>query len=220
MPTPSVENYLKAVYHLQSRRDSRVKTKEIADQLDISLPSVTSMLKSLGEEGMVDYQPYKGARLTDSGAKAALRVIRNHRLIEVFLVQTLGYTWDEVHDEAERLEHAVSEKLVGRIDEFLGNPKFDPHGDPIPTAEGEIHRPEAMPLSDATPGSRYRVERVLDQEPEVLRYLEKIGLTPSETFEVLEVLSFDGQMFLSVDGEDATVSRSLASRLLVTELSA
>ena len=218
MPTPSVENFLKAVYHLQSQRDSRVKTKEIAERLDISLPSVTSMLKSLGEEGMVDYRPYRGARLTDAGAKAALRVIRNHRLIEVFLIQTLGYGWDEVHDEAERLEHAVSEKLVSRIDEFLGNPKFDPHGDPIPTAEGEIHRPEAMPLSDAMPGSRYRVERVLDQDPEVLRYLDKVGLTPSETLAVREILSFDGQMFLEVDGQEATISRSLASRLLVAEL--
>jgi DtxR family Mn-dependent transcriptional regulator len=197
---------------------SRVKTKELAERLEISLPSVTSMLKTLAEEGMVNYRPYKGARLTEAGTKAALRVIRNHRLIEVFLIQTLGYSWDEVHDEAERLEHAVSEKLVSRIDEFLGCPKFDPHGDPIPTAEGEIHRPETMPLSDATPGSRYRVERVLDQEPDVLRYLDKIGLTPSETFEVVEILSFDGQMFLKVDGVDATISRSLASRLLVADI--
>ncbi|MFW5968768.1 MAG: metal-dependent transcriptional regulator, partial [Persicimonas sp.] len=126
---------------------------------------------------------------------------------------------DEVHDEAERLEHAVSEKLVTRIDEFLGEPRFDPHGDPIPTAEGEMHRPDTMPLSDATPGGCYRVERVLDQEPEVLRYLDKIGLTPSEHFEVVEILSFDGQMFLEVDGEDAVISRSLASRLLVAEAS-
>jgi DtxR family transcriptional regulator, Mn-dependent transcriptional regulator len=218
MPTPSVENYLKAVYHLETREDERVKTKQIAQKLDISLPSVTSMLKSLGEEGLVDYRPYHGARLTDSGTKAALRVIRNHRLIEVFLVQTLGYSWDEVHDEAERLEHAVSEELVSRIDDFLGQPKFDPHGDPIPTAEGEVHRPEAMPLSDATPGSRYRVERVLDQEPEVLRYLDKIGLTLATIFEVREVLSFDGQMFLELDGADAAISRSLASRLLVAEV--
>ncbi len=220
MPTQSVENYLKAVYHLQSDvdHDDRVKTKEMAEQLDISLPSVTSMLKSLAEEGLVDYRPYRGVRLTETGIKAALRVIRNHRLIEVFLVHTLGYGWDEVHDEAERLEHSVSEKLVSRIDDFLGHPKFDPHGDPIPSAEGEIHRPEAMPLSDAIPGSQYRVERVLDQEPEVLRYLDKIGLTPSETFEVVEILSFDGQMFLDIDGEHAAISRSLASRLLVTEL--
>lgn len=218
MPTTSVENYLKAVYHLQSQREERVKTKEIAERLDISLPSVTSMLKSLAEEGLVDYMPYKGVRLTPAGTKAALRVIRNHRLIEVFLMQTLGFSWDEVHDEAERLEHAVSEMLVTRIDEFLGHPKFDPHGDPIPTADGEVHRPETIPLSDALAGSRYRVERVLDQEPEVLRHLEKIGLTPSATLRVEEILSFDGQMFLEIDGEEAAISRSLASRLLVTAI--
>ncbi len=218
MPTTSVENYLKAVYHLQSQHDERVKTKEIAERLDISLPSVTSMLKSLSDEGLVDYVPYRGVRLTERGAKAALRVIRSHRLIEVFLVQTLGFSWDEVHDEAERLEHAVSDLLMARIDEFLGHPKFDPHGDPIPTADGEIFRPEAMPLSDAAVGARYRVERVLDQEPAVLRYLDQIGLTPSETFQVVDVLSFDGQMFLDIGGEPASISRSLASRLLVNEI--
>lgn len=216
MPTTSVENYLKAIYHLQTGREDRVKTKEVAEQLDISLPSVTSMLKSLAEEGLVDYRPYRGARLTDDGRAEALKVIRSHRLIEVFLVNTLGYSWDEVHDEAERLEHAVSEELVSRIETFLGHPKFDPHGDPIPTADGEIHRPEATPLSEAAESDQLRVERVLDQEPEVLRYLERIGLTPNATFEVVEVLPFDGQMFLRVDDEDASISQVLASRVLVT----
>ena len=217
MPTISVENYLKTIYQLQDERDDRVKTKEVAEELDISIPSVTNMLKSLSEEGLVDYKPYRGARLTEEGRKAALKVIRNHRLIEVFLVRTLGYSWDEVHDEAERLEHAVSDTLVSRIDAFLGHPKYDPHGDPIPTAEGEVHRPEAMPLSEAEEGMRLRVERTLDQEPEVLRYLDRIGLTPNAVFEVVEVLPFDGQMFLEVDDDDATISHALASRLLVTE---
>jgi DtxR family Mn-dependent transcriptional regulator len=174
------------------------------------------MLKSLAEEGLVDYRPYRGARLTDDGRAEALKVIRSHRLIEVFLVNTLGYSWDEVHDEAERLEHAVSEELVSRIETFLGHPQFDPHGDPIPTADGEIHRPEATPLSEAEENDQLRVERVLDQEPEVLRYLERIGLTPNSTFEVVEVLPFDGQMFLRVDDEDASISQVLASRVLVT----
>ena len=216
MPTVSVENYLKAVYHLQGPAVRRVKTKELAEQLDISLPSVTSMLKSLAAEELVDYKPYKGARLTDTGTREALKVIRNHRLVELFLVRTLGYSWDEVHDEAERLEHAVSAKLAARIEEFLAFPKFDPHGDPIPTADGRITRPEAQPLSDVDAGQTVRVERVIDQEPEVLRYLDEIGLIPSTVVSVIDVLSFDGQMFLEIDERDATISRTLASRLLVT----
>ncbi|MBA2663025.1 MAG: metal-dependent transcriptional regulator [Bradymonadaceae bacterium] len=219
MPTISVENYLKAIYHLQADDpESRVKTKALAKQMEISLPSVTNMLKSLAGEGLVEYQPYKGARLTEQGNRAALKVIRNHRLIEVFLVQTLDYSWDEVHAEAERLEHAISDMLAERIDKFLAHPRFDPHGDPIPTADGEIYRHDAIPLSNAKPQMRVRIERVLDQQPEVLRYLEMIGLTPSVTIEILNVLSFDGQMFIKIDGTEATVSESLASRLLVTQL--
>lgn len=219
MPTISVENYLKAIFHLQSEvPDERVKTKEIAEHLEISLPSVTSMLKSLSDEGLVEYVPYKGAHLTGQGRKMALKVIRNHRLIEVFLVRTLGYSWDEVHAEAELLEHAISDKLAERIDRFLAHPRFDPHGDPIPTADGQIFRHDAIALSDAEVGMRVRIERVLDQQPEVLRYLEKIGLTPSATLEVAEVLPFDGQMLLTIEGLKASVSASLASRLLVTRL--
>jgi DtxR family Mn-dependent transcriptional regulator len=221
MPTISVENYLKAIYHLQSHGEERVKTKDLAERLGISLPSVTSMLKSLAKDGLVDYRAYQGARLSEAGNRAALRVIRNHRLIEVFLVQTLGFNWDEVHEEAERLEHAVSETLVSRIDDFLGHPKFDPHGDPIPTADGQIHRPETIPLHEAALGARCRLERVLDQQPEVLRYLDKIGLTLNKTFSVVEVLSFDGQIFVEIHDADprrAAISHSLASRLLVNEI--
>ncbi|RAL23570.1 hypothetical protein DL240_05270 [Lujinxingia litoralis] len=216
MPTISVENYLKAVFHLQGEARERVKTKALADHLDISLPSVTGMLKSLADEGLVDYVPYRGALLTEQGRKMALRVIRNHRLIEVFLVHTLDYSWDEVHAEAERLEHAVSDTLVERIDCALGYPRFDPHGDPIPTADGEILRRESMALSAVVAGQTVRVERVLDQTPEVLRYLDRIGLRPGGVVRVREVLSFDGQMFLTVNGSDVSVSESLAARMLVT----
>lgn len=219
MPTISVENYLKAIYHLQGDEPAgRVKTKELADHLELTLPSVTNMLKSLSDDGLVEYQPYRGARLTERGERIALKVIRNHRLIEVFLVQTLDYTWDEVHAEAERLEHAISDTLAERIDKFLSHPRFDPHGDPIPTAEGKIYRHDAIPLSEARPAMQVRIERVLDQQPEVLRYLEKVGLTPSVMLEVVEVLPFDGQMFLRVDGRETAISESLASRLLVTEV--
>lgn len=215
MPTISAENYLKAIYHLQ-RRHTKVKTKDIADRLDVSQPSVSSMLQSLSSEGLVEHKPYKGTRLTDAGERAALMVIRKHRLIEMFLVETLGYSWDEVHDEAEQLEHSVSDDLAQRIDDFLGNPQFDPHGDPIPTADGQVFHRDSMPLAEAEPAARVRITRVLDQQPDVLRHLTKLGLTPNAEIEVVEVLPFDGQMTLRVSDSQATISRTLASRLLVT----
>lgn len=215
MPTTSVENYLKAIYHLQTRH-GKVKTKDIAARLDVSLPSVSSMLQSLAGEGLVQHKPYKGAKLTDDGVIAALQVIRKHRLIEMFLVETLGFSWDEVHAEAELLEHAVSDKLAQRVDDFLGNPQFDPHGDPIPTADGQVFHRDAIPLNEAQPPDKFRITRVLDQQPDVLRHLTKLGLTPNAGIEVLEVLPFDGQMTLRVDDSEATISRTLASRLLVT----
>ena len=218
MPTVSVENYLKAIYHLEGQGDERVKTKQLADELDISHSSVTSMLKTLGRDGLVDYEPYKGARLTDEGVHSALKVIRNHRLIEIFLVKTLDFDWDEVHDEAERLEHSMSDKLADRIDEFLGRPKFDPHGDPIPTAEGEITDLDGVPLDEVDAGQRARIKRVLDQDPEVLRYLDSIGLTPNTEIAIEEVVPIDGQMSIRVGDETQSVSKTLASRLLVTDV--
>ena len=218
MPTISVENYLKAIFSHQTGEEGLVKTKEIAAALEVSLPSVSGMIKNLADEGMVDYEPYRGVRLTEKGRRAALRVIRNHRLIEVFLVQTLGYTWDEVHNEAERLEHAVSDTLVERIDAFLNYPRFDPHGDPIPTAEGEIHRRQLPTLAETEAGREVKVERVLDQAPEVLKYLDRVGLRPGAILEVREILPFDGQMFLFVRGDEVVISRTLASKLLVTTL--
>lgn len=218
MPTISVENYLKAIFSRQGDENRRVKTKEIADHLEISLPSVSGMIKGLAEGGLVDYEPYKGVRLTDVGRKMALRVIRNHRLIEVFLVQTLGYRWDEVHAEAERLEHAVSDRLVERIDAFLEFPRLDPHGDPIPTADGLLHRREMIPLRETREGMEVRLERVLDQTPEVLRYLERIGLTLGATLRIREILGFDGQMFLEIGENEATISASLAGKMLVIPL--
>lgn len=219
MPTISVENYLKAIYQHQQRGGERVKTKEVADHLEISLPSVTSMLKSLAREGLVDYQRYHGVTLTEAGRLLALSVIRKHRLIELFLVDTLDYTWDEVHNEAERLEHAISDELAQRIERYLGSPRFDPHGDPIPTADGQIFPHEAIPLDQADVGVKLRVKRVLDQDPEVLRYLERVGLTPQTDCTIQEVLPFDGQMFLVLDGDrHVSLSNALATRLLVTPL--
>lgn len=216
MPTISVENYLKTIYHLEQRHGGRVKTKSIAERLEISLPSVTSMLKSLGQEELVDYRRYKGVRLSERGRQLALKVIRKHRLVELFLVQTLEYSWDEVHAEAERLEHAVSDELAARIERYLAYPRFDPHGDPIPTAEGEVLESRAVPLEQVMPGSRVRVERVLEQDPAVLRYLEQVGMTPGQRAQVTQVLPFDGQMFVQLDGAgQLPLSQELTSRILV-----
>lgn len=218
MPTTSTENYLKVIHARQGEEGRRVKTKEIADELEVSLPSVSGMLKTLAGDGLVEYEPYKGARLTEDGRRMARKVIRNHRLVEVFLVKALDYSWDEVHAEAERLEHAVSDKLVERIEAFLNYPDVDPHGDPIPTAEGELEQPEMMNLCDTTAGQHVRIERVLDQTPEVLRYLDESGLRPGAAVTVEEVLSFDGQMFLRTDDDEISISERLARKMLVTEL--
>ncbi|MEZ4460393.1 MAG: metal-dependent transcriptional regulator [bacterium] len=217
MTTVSVENYLKAIYHMEAQ-GIRATTKAIAEALQVSQPSVTSMLQTLAAEDFVTYQPYKGAHLRERGTLAALRVIRKHRLIEMFLVETLGYTWDEVHAEAENLEHAVSDILAERIDAFLDNPRFDPHGDPIPTADGEVHHRELIPLHETPPGLTVRLARVLDQNPDVLRHLAKIGLIPEAHVTVVDVLPFDGQMTLRIGADETPVSRSLASRLLVSEI--
>jgi DtxR family Mn-dependent transcriptional regulator len=221
MPTISVENYLKTLYHLESRTERRVSTTELASHMNLSLPSTTNMLKSLAESGFVDYRPYKGATLTLSGRAHALKVIRNHRLIEAFLVSTLGYTWDEVHEEAEAMEHAISEKLADRIDAFLGHPEFDPHGDPIPRF-GSVSKRSGYCLYDGPSApATVIIIRVLNQDPEVLRYLTNVGLVPGVSVTVRERMPFDGPLVLQIDdnSNDVVLSRTLARDLLVEELS-
>lgn len=223
MPTISVENYLKAIYHLDPLGESLVKNKAIAERLEISLPSVTAMLKSLSDEELVSYTRYKGVSLTPEGRSQALKVIRKHRLIELFLVNTLDYSWDEVHIEAERLEHAVSEDLASRIEEFLGHPRVDPHGDPIPTADGQVLSSHAIPLSQCVPPCSLSVERVLDQSPDLLRYLKGLHIMPGEIIEVTHIQDFDGQVSLrTTTGSSDTVitlTQTTASRILVAAVS-
>lgn len=213
MPTVSVENYLKAIWSLQQAAE-RVKTKALADRLHVSPPSATQMLRTLEGMGFVTYTPYQGASLTPEGTRAALQVIRKHRLVEAFLVATLGYAWDEVHDEAERLEHAVSDDLVNRIDAFLSHPEVDPHGDPIPTAAGTIRSHGAGSLSELPDGTSARILRVLDQDPEVLRYLDDRGLVPGARVRVLRREPFDGPLHLDVDGSEHVLSAALAGDLI------
>jgi DtxR family Mn-dependent transcriptional regulator len=216
MPTITVENYLKAIYHLGSEGGARVKTKVLAEHMGVALPSVTSMLKGLSDEGLVEYESYRGASLTGEGRRGALRVIRNHRLIELFLVETLGYTWDEVHDEAELLEHAISDRLASRIDAFLAHPRFDPHGDPIPDASGELHLEAREALASVAAPSRVRFERALDQSPDVLRYLTSLGVEPGVVLDVMGFEPFEGPVRITIRGQHVALGLPLARRMLVT----
>lgn len=214
MPSISTENYLKAVFHLQ-RDSDRVTTSALAEMLGVTHPSATKMIKALAGAGWIDHIPYGGVRLTDAGERAALRVIRKHRLIEVFLVDVLGYGWDEVHDEAERLEHAVSDALADRLDVFLGYPAHDPHGDPIPNSRGELVRRDAVSLAELEAGRPARVTRVLDQDTAVLRYLAEVGVRPDAAVTVIEAMPFEGPLRLRVGDADAVLGRPLARRVLV-----
>jgi DtxR family Mn-dependent transcriptional regulator len=215
MPSDSSENYLKAVFHLQ-RDAARVTTTALAEHLGVTLPSATKMLKTLAAAGWIDHVPYGGARLTPRGEEQALRVIRKHRLIEVFLSETLGYDWDEVHEEAERLEHAVSDDLADRLDAFLGFPARDPHGDPIPSADGTLTRVDSPAVTDLPAGATAVVVRVLDQSADVLRYLGELGIRPGAEIRVAEVMPFDGPVRLVIDDRDAIIGRSIARRIQVT----
>ena len=179
MPTSTVEDYLKQMLLEEERQPgSRVSTGALAAVLGVTPGTVTSMVKTLADSGLVDHEAYAGAALTPAGRQLALHVLRRHRLIELFLVKVLGFDWSEVHTEAERLEHALSDRLVERIDEMLGHPATDPHGDPIPSAAGEVPSAELPSLATVAVGARVTIARVADQEPEFLRFAERLGLRP------------------------------------------
>src|SRR6188472_667459 len=188
-PSSTVENYLKAIFQAQSATSSAeelVPMGQIASALGVAPGTATTMVKTLAESGLVKYEPYAGARLTASGERLAALVVRRHRLIELFLVKVMGMSWTEVHEEAEHLEHAVSDRLIDRIDEMLGRPAVDPHGDPIPDAEGAL-RPEPMQTLLSCPlGEPVTISRVTDQDPEFLRFIERRELKPGTVVQVEE----------------------------------
>jgi DtxR family transcriptional regulator, Mn-dependent transcriptional regulator len=213
----TIENYVKAIYQISAGQDGQAAaTGKLAEALRVSPGTVTSMLKTLSESSLAEYIPYEGARLTDAGRMLALRVLRRHRLIELFLVRTLKLTWDEVHEEAEHMEHAVSDLLIDRIDAFLGYPATDPHGDPIPKADGTVAGSTGRHLSAMRAGSRFRVVRVVDQSPEFLRYLTESGLQLNATGTVVANRSESGTITVEVDGHSTTLAHNVADRLLVT----
>jgi DtxR family Mn-dependent transcriptional regulator len=215
MPTTAVENYLKAVYHLEDGGEALVGTKSIADRLQLAPASVTQKLKALADQGLLEYVPYRGVRLTAEGRREALRTIRNHRLVELFLIRTLGFSWDEVHREAEALEHALSDEVADRIDAFLGFPKFDPHGDPIPAADGTIAEVEHCLLTQIAPGSSARLSRVLDQRPEVLRHLAGLGFQPGVILEIVREEPMNGPLILRIEGSEVVLARAVAGCIMV-----
>lgn len=213
----AIEDYLKTIYTLQSEGD-RASTTQIAKSLEVSSASATNMIKRLAKMGLVDYQSYKGSILTSSGKKIALEIIRHHRLLELYLLEVMGYSWDEVHDEAEKLEHHISERFEDKIANLLDDPTHDPHGDPIPTKEGLIPPMDAHSLVDAEVEGKYIVSRVKDQDPELLRYLEKIGLLPGIKVLIKEKAPFKGPITLWVENEEQVIGNEVARNIFVTEI--
>lgn len=211
--TPSSEDYLKAIYRLSSGEDP-VSTTGLALRLALTPASVSGMVKRLSEQGLVEHSPYRGVRLTTDGRRIALRMLRRHRLIESYLVAFLGYTWDTVHDEAERLEHAVSDGLVERMAAALGNPRFDPHGDPIPDADGQIVDFIHIPLSDVRTGETVTIRRADTGDAGRLRYLASAGLVPGTPVKVVDAQPFQGPMKLDLAGAERIVGHELAALLL------
>jgi DtxR family Mn-dependent transcriptional regulator len=214
MPSEPVENYLKNIYKLQES-EGKVSTTSLSERLGISPPSVTEMIKKLADEGRVTYAPYRGVELTDEGRKQALRIIRRHRLWESFLAEVLGYPWDEIDEEAERLEHSTSERLEQRLDAALGHPRTDPHGDIIPTASGHIDEVSRVSLALVPLGSTVTVLRVSDQNPEILQYAAKLGITPNRKIRVKERIAFDGSLRIEVGKKEQFVSAKLANNIFV-----
>lgn len=218
MPSLTVENYLKSIWQIAATTgSSSVSTGKLAQSLKVSPGTVTSMQKALAEAGLATYRPYEGVSLTEAGQTLALRMLRRHRLIELFLVKTLGLTWDQVHEEAENMEHAVSDFLIDRIDDFLGHPACDPHGDPIPTASGDLRSSgeSSRPLSSVSAGSQVRLVRVLNQDAEFLRYLTESDLTIGATALVEQVNEAAGLVLLRRGDRPVAMGRAAAEQLLV-----
>jgi DtxR family Mn-dependent transcriptional regulator len=210
------ENYAKAIYQLQAVDDEPVGTGAVADRLGVTPASASAMLKRLADDDLVEHSPYRGVRLTPDGEQLALEMIRHHRLIELFLAEVLGMSWDRVHEEAEVLEHHISEELEELIATKLGQPARDPHGDPIPSRELDIEDDRTVALSDLEVGGRGVFERVSDRDPEMLRYLDARGIRPGAAIEVRAREPFEGPIRVSVSGDEHALGTSLARRMRVS----
>jgi DtxR family Mn-dependent transcriptional regulator len=215
--TAPAEDCLKAVYELErASAGAAVTTNDLAHRLALAAASVTGMIKRLAGQGLIDHARYRGVRLTAEGRRTALRTLRRHRVIESYLVSALGFGWDRVHEEAERLEHSASDELVDRMAAALGNPSVDPHGAPIPTRDGGIvEGPAGRALADLAPGEHGRVARVEDEDPDQLRYLDSLGIRPGVEFELVDRAPFGGPLTVNVRGAPRQVGPALAAHIVV-----
>lgn len=213
----AMEDYLRTIYVLGGQ-ESPVNTTALAAALDVTPASVTGMIKRLAELKLVAHEPYRGVVLTETGSKVALEVLRHHRLIELYLAEAFGYSWDEVHEEADRLEHVISEELEARMFAALGHPTHDPHGDPIPTYEGDLPIEAGRPLTELGNGDRAVIRRVLNQDAALLRYLAHLGLVPQTLLEVVQVAPFEGPMTIRVNNSEYALGRELARQIVVDRI--
>lgn len=214
----SIEDYLKGIYRLNGETENFATTNAIAETLGISAPSVTGMLKKLAHARLVKHSPYHGVRLTEAGRSRAVKILRRHRLVELFLQKCLRMSWDEIHQEAEVLEHALSERLESRIDEWLGHPRFDPHGAPIPDAAGNIISRNVLRLSDIETRRDAIVAQVMGQDSELLGYFEERRILPNRRIIVLEKEKFGGSLKVRVSGKIQFVGLKAAQQVLVEQI--
>ena len=215
MLTQAVEDYLKKIYKLQGK--TAVSTTELAQALKVTSASVTNMLKRLAQMKMVEYESYRGVRLTAAGEKIALEIIRHHRLLETYLKEILGYSWDKMHEDAERLEHHISEEFEEKIDALLGYPTHDTHGNPIPTRDLEIAEPVTSPLAQAETGRVVVIHHLSDTDPEMLHHLEDIGLMPQTAVSVVKKAPFKGPLTVRIGKQEKVIGYELANHVFVTE---
>ena len=217
MPSITVENYLKQLYlEQQNRSEELVPMGKLASAMGVVPGTATSMVKALADSGLVSYEPRFGAKLTKGGEQLALHVLRRHRLVELFLVKVLGLDWSEVHDEAEELEHAISEKVLQRIDKLLGHPSVDPHGDPIPSAKGKVSEERLAALPEVESGAKVRIARITNQDPPFLQFLDRSGLKPGVTLTINGRDEQADAISIKVDGRSPlTLGTSAAMKILV-----
>jgi DtxR family transcriptional regulator, Mn-dependent transcriptional regulator len=213
--TEAIEDYVKAIYSLQHGGDEVVTTSALAERLDVTPGSASGMVKKLAGLGLVDHVPYRGVVLTALGRRLALEVLRHHRLLELYLTEAFGMPWDQVHAEAEKLEHVLSEELEELIARKLGDPTVDPHGDPIPGRDGSIDEPETRSMADLAPGERAVFLRVSDSDPDMLRYLAERGIKPGQELEVVDKQPFGGPLFVRIAGREHALGGALARAMRV-----
>lgn len=212
--TLTEENYLKALHRLSQNGES-ISVKRIAALLDIKMPTVNSMVKNLSEKKLIKYEKYKSIELTEKGRKQALLILRKHRLTELFLKDVMGLGWEEVHDIAEQIEHLQSDLFFNRVDEMLGYPKFDPHGEPIPDSQGKLPQLKATPLSLCQPGKKYQLSGVLNNDASFLTYLNSVDLQLGSQIEILTIQEFDKSMAVKLNGKNKTVFSALICQNLL-----